>query len=124
MHISQLISIALFTIAVVFTIYSWMDRISGKNAIINEAFENKEPHELLNADALKALTSSNEHVPTDAEAVQAHQTLLRYIRNDFSKGIKFVIDLGNRFFGKNTPLKTNLQVDTLMDNYTSPLQGV
>lgn len=122
MYSSQLISISLFTIAVVITLYSWMDRISGKNAIVKEAFT--EPHEILNSDVLQALTKTNESVPTDKEAIQAHQTLLRYIRNDFNKGIKFVMDFGNRFYGPKLPLKENLRVDTLMDNYTSPLQGV
>jgi len=116
---SQLVSIALFTVAAVLTVYAWSDRLRRSNAILNEAFEVQ-----INEEDLARLQNANEPVPTDADAVKAHQTLLRYIRNDFHKGIKFVTDLGKRFFGDQVPLRDDLEVRKLMDNYSSPLQVV
>jgi hypothetical protein len=96
-----------------------MDRIQGTNRVIHEAFEIK----IDEIDVAK-MVQANERAPTDTEAVEAHQTLLRYARNDFSKGIKFVMDLGKRFFGENVTLRPDLDVRRLMDNYSSPLQVV
>ena len=111
--------IGLFTGAVVLTLYGWMDRIKGTNRVINEAFEIK----IDEIDVAK-IAQANERAPTDVEAVEAHQVLLRYARNDFSKGIKFVMDLGKRFFGENVTLRPDLDVRRLMDNYSSPLQVI
>lgn len=116
----QLISIALFTMAAVITLYGWMDRLQNSNAAIHEAFSS----DIMSDELLQKIQSANEPVPTDADAVAAHQTLLRYIRNDFSKGIKFVMDFGTRFYGRALPLRDDLDVRTLMDNYSSPLQIV
>jgi len=122
MHISQLISISLFIIALTITIYAWMDRLTGSNAKINEAFEN--PGLSLDKIDIEALKKSNEPEPTDADATRAHQTLLRFIRNDFGKGVKFVMDFGKRFYGDNLHLRKDLVITTLMDNYNSPLQVI
>ena len=111
--------IGLFTCAVVLTLYGWMDRIKGGNRAIHEAFEVK-----IDEIDIAKLANANEPVPTDTDAVQAHQTLLRYARNDFSKGIKFTMDLGKRFFGENVTLRSDLDVRRLMDNYSSPLQVI
>jgi hypothetical protein len=119
MNPGKLIMIGLFTGAVVLTLYGWMDRIKGTNRVINEAFE----LQISDADLAK-LSQANEPVPTDMDAVKAHQTLLRYARNDFSKGIKFVMDFGKRFFGENMSLRPDLDVRKLMDNYSNPLQVV
>lgn len=116
MKLSHLISIGLFTIVTVLTVYGWTDRLRGSSHVIKEAFQDI-------TDADLALLKK-EPVPTDADAVQAHQTLLRYIRNDFGKGIKFVTDFGKRFFGENMSLRSDLDVRRLMDNYSSPLQGI
>lgn len=116
MKIDQLISISIFTILSVLTIYYWLDKWNtGK---IKEGFAG----EVLTQSDLARLTALNEPVPTDEDAIAAHQTLLRYIRNDFNKGIKFVIDFGIRFYGDNLPLREELDTRTLMDNYISPLQ--
>jgi hypothetical protein len=80
-------------------------------------------NEVLSDDDISRLTALNEPVPTDTDAIAAHQTLLRYIRNDFNKGVKFVIDFGIRFYGGDgLPLRDDLDTRTLMDNYISPLQ--
>ncbi len=119
MQPAKLISIALFTIVAVLTVYAWSDRLRGTNAAIQEAFENPD---VLNDATINKLIKANEPMPTDQDAVAAHQTLLRYIRNDFSKGIKFVMDFGTRFYGDNLPLRDDLDVRRLMDNYSNPLQ--
>jgi hypothetical protein len=120
MEPKQLISIAIFTVISVLTIYAWIDRYRGTNAQINEAFENEK--DILNDDTINTLIKANEPEPNDQDAIAAHQTLLRYIRNDFTKGIKFVMDFGQRFYGDNLPLRPDLDVRRLMDNYSSPLQ--
>jgi hypothetical protein len=122
MRTSELISIALFTIALVLTVYAWRDRIAGSNAAINEAFENNGP--VLSKEELAQLRSINEEKPSAQDAEKAYRTLLRYIRNDFPVGIKFVDDFGKRFFGDDMPLRKDLDTRRLMDNYMSPLQGV
>lgn len=123
MHPSKLISIGLFTAALVLTVYAWSDRISGGNKAMEEAFANPGGDPLDDA-AIQSLIKGNEPEPTDADAIAAHQTLLRYIRNDFTKGVRFVIDLRNRFFGSSVELRDDLDVRRLMDNYISPLQGI
>ena len=119
MNPSKLISIALFTMVTVITVYAWSDRLRGTNAAIHEAFENPD---ILNDETMNKLIKANEPIPTDQDAIAAHQTLLRYIRNDFNKGIKFVMDIGTRFYGDNLTLRDDLDVRRLMDNYSSPLQ--
>jgi hypothetical protein len=120
MKTSVLISVSIFTIIATLTVYGWYDMYNRRTRKLHEAFD-----DLPLSDAqLKQLSSLNEPVPTDAEAVTAHQTLLRYARNDFTKGIKFITDIGNRFYGDDQPFRTDLNLKTLMDNYRSPLQGV
>ena len=117
MKSTELLSIGVFTVATVLSIYFWIDRWGGVKSPITEAFA----PEITTSD-LQKIIAANEPVPTDEEAVAAHQTLLRYIRNDFNKGIKFVFDFRERFFGPNVPLRSDLDTRTLMDNYMSPLQ--
>lgn len=118
MHTSQLVSLSLFTIATVFTIYIWTERWNGTNKKVQEAFL-----DLSNDPAIQATIQANEPIPTDSDAENAYKTLLRYIRNDYGKGVRFVLDLGKRFFGTNVPVRQDLDVRRLLDNYVSPLQG-
>ena len=118
MYTSHLLSIAFCTIATVFTVYIWMDRWTGSNRKVNEAFTS-----LTDDPTIQTLIQANEPSPSDAEAVKAHQTLLRFIRNDYGKGVRIVLDLGKRFFGENVPIRQDLDVRRLLDNYMSPLQG-
>ena len=92
----------------------------GTNALIEEAFEN-DSFKLSDVDLVKRGIETN---PTDADAVSAHKTLLRYIKNDITNGAKFINDLGKRFFGDNVPLRKDLNIQTLLDNYISPLQEI
>ena len=119
MHLSQILSLSLFTIALTLTVYVWLDRLRGTNASINEAFVDAKLDDATIAKINKAVNSN----PTDDDAIKAHQTLLRYMKNDFGKGIKFVIDFGKRFF-ENPKIRKDLDVTTLMNNYSSPLQVV
>jgi hypothetical protein len=115
--IKTLVGIAGFVFVTVITLMFWIDRWGGQRSPISEAFENEISQAELNR--IQAQLAS---APTDDEAVRAHQTLLRYIGNDFGKGIKFVIDFGERFYGDNLPLRTDLDTRKLMDNYRNPLQ--
>lgn len=117
MKFAQLIAISIFTILSVWTVYFWIDRWQGMRSPLHEAFETD-----VNQQILQQIIDANEPVPTDEEAVAAHQTLLRYIRNDFNKGIKFILDFRDRFFGINAPIRADLNIRTLMDDYNSPLQ--
>ena len=123
MKTAHLMSIAVFTIATVLTLYAWMERLRGTNSKLNEAFANPVAITATDLQRLQKATASAS-TPTDAEAIQAHQTLLRYIRDDFTKGIKFVMDFGTRFFGEGLPIRDDLDVRRLMDNYSSPLQVI
>ena len=117
----RLIAIGLFTVALCLAYFYWAERLQtrGSGAALKEGFEDKP---LLNEDDIARLSRANEPVPTDTDAVAAHQTLLRYIRNDYGKGQYFVYDFGRRFFGESVPVREDLDVRTLLDNYSSPLQ--
>lgn len=111
--------IGIFAFAFFMTLYSWKEIIDyADSKRRKEGFENID---LTSDKVLDSIIKSNEPVPTDADAIAAHQTLLRFVRNDISKGIKFVNDFGNRFYGDNLPLRPDLDIRTLMDNYRSPL---
>jgi hypothetical protein len=112
-----LVGIAFLVFATVITIYFWTDRWYGISSPISEAFENQ-----LSQGELNQIKAQLATAPTDEDAMNAHQTLLRYISNDFGKGIKFVIDFGERFYGDNLPLRSDLDTRKLMDNYRNPLQ--
>ncbi len=118
MKTEKLASIGFFAFLVFLTLFSWKELIEY-GARRSEGFSN--PIDLTSDAVINNLIKSNEPVPTDADAIAAHQTLLRYIRNDFKKGILFVNDLGIRFFGDNLPLRSDLDPRTLLDNYRSPL---
>lgn len=125
MKTDRLISIGFFAFLVFLTLFSWKELIeygawSRSRFQRSEGFSNP-PIDLTSDAVINNLIKSNEPVPTDADAVAAHQTLLRYIRNDFSKGILFVDDFGTRFFGDKLPLRPDLDPRTLLDNYRSPL---
>jgi hypothetical protein len=112
-----LVGIAGLVFVSVITVYFWIDRWFGVRSPVSEAFENE-----LTQGELNRLATQFATAPTDEDAVKAHQLLLRYISNDFNKGVKFVIDFGERFYGDNLPLRSDLDTRKLMDNYRSPLQ--
>jgi hypothetical protein len=99
----------------------WSDRLSNRNAKINEAFANEKSTGLKNSD-MESIKNSLNPKPSDSDVSTAYRTLLKYISNDFEKGSKFVLDFGERFYGEGVPLKKDLDVTTLMNNYHNPLQ--
>jgi hypothetical protein len=106
----DLAMVGVFTVAAVLTIYFWIDRTR------TEGFESS------TTDTIRKLQDSIAVPPTDSEANDAYVTLLRYIQANSDKGLKFVFDFGDRFFGLGTPLRPDLDLRTLLDNYMSPLQ--
>jgi hypothetical protein len=117
----QLIGIGLFTVALVLTVYTWIDRIQeGREKRNIEGFSG----DIIGKATLDMITKAVYVPPTDAEAEAAHAVLLRYIQHDFGKGIKFARDFGDRFFGTDLPFREDLDIRKLMDNYQSPLQRV
>ena len=113
MQLSQIVPVAIFTFALTLTVYVWLDRFKKKEGFSDVS---------LDPATISAIKASINNNPTDDDAIKAHQTLLRYIKHDFGKGVKFVMDFGKRFFDKPT-LREDLDVKTLMNNYSSPLQG-
>lgn len=113
-----LVGIAGLVFATVLSVYFWADRWRGIRSPVSEAFETQQ----LSQAELNQLAAQFASAPSDDDAIKAHQTLLRYISNDFNKGIKFVIDFGQRFYGDNLPLRSDLDTRKLMDNYMNPLQ--
>jgi hypothetical protein len=114
-----LVGIVGFVFVSALTLFFWIDRWRGVESPVSEAFA-----DTITQGELNRLAANLSSMPTDDDAIQAHQTLLRYISNDFNKGIKFVLDFGQRFYGDNLPLRQDLDTRTLMDNYRSPLQRV
>jgi hypothetical protein len=115
MRTKDLISIGIFTFILVLTIMSWREYGARRT----EGFE-----DILDDKIIKKILDANEPKITPRDADAAYQTLLRFIRNDYTTGRKFVTDFGIRFFGDQVPIREDLDVRKLMDNYHSPLQRV
>ena len=118
MRVSQLVSIGLCTAALVLTLYAINDRMKAARL---EGFDNPPttPTIVVNT----ALIQIPEN-PTDAEAVAAHQTLLRYTSQNLENGLRFMMAIGKQFFEPPFALRTDLNPATLLNNYISPLQKV
>jgi len=124
MHATQLISIGLFTGAVVLTIYAWMDRVRYSKRYFKgvESFANPpNPLSIPNVDVSPIPFPSD---PTDADALAAYKTLLTYTSQNVAKGLRFMKAVGNTFFVQPVQLRTDIDPANLMNNYVSPLQVV
>jgi hypothetical protein len=91
---------------------------------LNEGFMSMN-NTVLSDKVIEMIAKNNEPVPTDQDVVEAHQTLLRYIRNDYGKGVKFLFDIRDRFFEGDQckpTIRKDLDIRTLLDNYQNPLQ--
>jgi hypothetical protein len=119
MDLKTLASIGIFTSLFLLTLLFWREYLRSSRS--KEGFIAMNST-VLSDKVIQMIAKNNEPVPTDQEAVEAHQTLLRYIRNDYPKGVKFVVDLRDRFFGEDIPIRSDLDIRTLLDNYQSPLQ--
>ena len=108
MKIETLVGISIFTILSVWTVYSWMDRWEAVVAPVKQT-EGFDP----SIDTLVAATSDK---PNNKDVTLAYQTVLKYIKSDFSKGIVVVNDFRNRFFPSNTPFKDTFDPAKIMDD--------
>jgi hypothetical protein len=123
MDIKTLISIGICTVLTVLTILFWREYLQSSRS--KEGFtsaSNMMTNSALSDQVIKMIAANNEPVPTKEEAVAAHQTLLRFIRDDYSQGIKLVMDFRDRFMEPGSSIRTDLDVRRLLDNYQSPLQ--
>ena len=121
MRLDKLVSIGLFTMALVLTIYSWQEYLSSNR--VKEGFSGSaEITDLVSDSTIAMISKKNEPVPTQQQAEEAYQTLLRFIRNDFKDGIKYVIDFRQKFYDDKKELRPDLDIRKLMDNYQSPIQ--
>lgn len=113
MKTEQLITVGLFTVATVLTLYFWMDRW--------RTFSEKREGFTDNNDTIAKIQAAVAAPPSDAEVNEAYMTVLRYIKDTPDKGLKFVFDMGDRFF-ENSRLKPDLDLGRILDNYVPPLQ--
>jgi hypothetical protein len=125
MHVIQLISIGLFTAAVVLTIYAWMDRVRYSNRYFKttETFANP-PDPLAVSEPIGTVPALVSQNPTNADAIAAHRLLLQYTSKNVANGLRFIKSIGNTFFKQPLDLRTDIDPANLMNNYVSPLQVV
>jgi hypothetical protein len=103
MKLETLVGISIATMITVWTVYSWMDRWQAVSA---EGFAP-------NVDAILAATSDK---PNKQDIIIAYQTILKYIKSDFSKGIFLVNDFRSRFYPPTTPFKDGFDPARIMDD--------
>ncbi len=123
MKIAELLSIGLFTMAVVITVMAWNDRLAGTNAAINEAFVDSGKMKDMDKESLQKLEKLTSGV-SEEEAGEAYEKVLQFIKKDFARGALFVEDITRRFYGNAAPrnFREDLDVARLLDNYRNPLQ--
>lgn len=123
MDLKTLLSIGICTVLTVLTILIWREYLASPQS--KEGFttaSNIMSNSALSDEVIKMIAANNEPVVSKEEAVLAHQTLLRFIRDDYAQGVKFVIDFRNRFMEPGSVIRTDIDVRRLLDNYQSPLQ--
>jgi hypothetical protein len=125
MNVLQSVFLAGFTVAIVLSLYAAMDRwnsvpVSVSVPVSKKPLEGFEDSPAVTDAAIQALRLQN---PTDADAAQAHKTLLRYTQTNFNKGIAIIINIANQFYGPGLVVRKDLDPTTLLGNYTNPLQG-
>jgi hypothetical protein len=118
MNLETLIGVGLFTFALVITVYSWQEYLQSNR--VKEGFTSAP--DIVSDEMLQQISAANDPKPTQEQAEQAYQTLLRFIRDDFTTGIKYVMDFRERFYGDKTELREDLDVSKLLENYRTPLQ--
>lgn len=120
MELQTLVGVFFFVVALTMTIHSWREYLGSRR--VREGFVTSD--DVLSASTMSAIAKAREPKPQGKDADAAYQTLLRFIRDDYATGVKFVIDFRNRFFGEHVQLREDLDVRRLLDNYQSPLQRV
>jgi len=127
MRVIEWLFLPIFVIAGVFAFRSALDRFAEAGMITKEGFESKGPDTPtpdIPADKLQALKEAANPTPSDADAIQAHKTLLKYIKNDYKKGVYFALNIGEQFFGPGLSIRKDMDPSTILANYHNPLQGV
>lgn len=109
MQIEKLVLISIFTIIMVFTLKSLYNQLRSSFIKTHEGFQS-------NVNNLEKLIAATANKPSDDDAKLAYQTLLRYIKSDYNKGAKIIDDMRNRFFTPNTQLKSDFDIETIMQN--------
>jgi hypothetical protein len=125
MRVIEWLFLPVFVIAGVFAFRSALDRFAAAGAV--EGFETKGPDTPtpdIPADKLQSLKEAANPTPSDADAIQAHKTLLKYIQNDYKKGVYFALNIGDQFFGPGLSIRKDMDPSTILANYHNPLQGV
>jgi hypothetical protein len=122
MRVIEWLFLPIFVMAGVFAFRSAVDRFSAGTT---EGFASPDtPTPDIPADKLQALKEAANPTPTDSDAIQAHKTLLKYIQNDYNKGVYFALNIGDQFFGPGLSIRKDMDPSTLLANYRNPLQGV
>jgi hypothetical protein len=104
MKIETLIGISIFTMLSVWTVYSWMDRWSAVST--HEGF----------APTIDSLVAATSGAPSNQDIQLAYQTILKYIKTDFSKGIIIVNHFKSKFFPPDTPFKDGFDPARITDD--------
>lgn len=123
MDIKTLLSIGICTILTVLTVLMWREYLASPRS--KEGFTtaaNMMSNSAMSDQIVKMLAANNEPKVSKEDAVLAHQTLLRFMRDDYAQGVKFVMDIRDRFMQPGSAIRTDVDVRRLMDNYQSPLQ--
>ncbi len=123
MDLKTLLSIGICTVLTVLTILMWREYLASPRS--KEGFttaSNMLSNSALSDEVIKMIAANNEPTVSKEEAVLAHQTLLRFIRDDYEQGVKFVMDFRDRFMEPGSAVRTDIDVRRLLDNYHSPLQ--
>jgi len=124
MRVIEWLFLPVFVIAGVFAFRSALDRFNNSSM---EGFESKGPDTPtpdIPADKLQALKEAANPTPSDSDAIQAHKTLLKYIQNDYKKGVYFALNMGEQFFGPGLSIRKDMDPSTILANYRNPLQGI
>jgi hypothetical protein len=127
MRVIEWLFLPVFVMAGVFAFRSAVDRWSTAEGFASPTPDVRTtdmPMTDIPADKLQALRDAANPTPTDDDAIQAHKTLLKYIQNDYKKGVYFVLNIANQFFGPGLMIQKDMDPSTILANYRNPLQGV
>ena len=122
MRVIEWLFLPIFVMAGVFAFRSAMDRWTAAEGFASPTTD--VPTTDIPADKLQSLRDAANPTPTDADAIQAHKTLLKYIQNDYKKGVYFVLNIANQFFGPGLMIRKDMDPSTILANYVNPLQGI
>ncbi len=123
MELKLLVSIGICTVLTVLTILFWRDYLLSPRS--KEGFTTASDmmkNSALSDQVIQMIAKNNEPVVSADAANEAYQTVLRFIGQDYSQGVKFVMDFRDRFMKEGSQIRTDIDVRHLLDNYHSPLQ--